>query len=83
MVEKFNDGDKSIIGSSYCRQRHIVCRLSLAVLRRRPGLDHRIGRRLARVRRYIQICELRQQPTKKRTDRRVQRQVPQHANSQR
>ena len=58
VVEEFNDGYKSIIGSVFLST---AAHRSPPVAGRaqpNPGLDHRIARRLARVRLYMRIGKL-------------------------
>ena len=83
VVCEFDDDFQRIMGSSFCDQPELLRRLSQVISQRHPGLDQRIARRLARVRMFMRVGELRQQLKRQRDDRRASRQVRQHVTSQR
>ncbi|KAF0288011.1 Transposable element P transposase [Amphibalanus amphitrite] len=83
VVCEFDDDFQRIMGSSFCDQPGLLRRLSQVISQRHPGLDQRIARRLARVRMFMRVGELRQQLKRQRDDRRANRQVRQHVTSQR
>ncbi|KAF0314365.1 Transposable element P transposase [Amphibalanus amphitrite] len=83
VVCEFDDDFQRIMGSSFCDQPGLLRRLSQVISQRHPGLDQRIARRLARVRMFMRVGELRQQLKRQQDDRRASRQVRQHVTSQR
>ena len=83
VVEQFDADFFSIMGPTFDKKPGIVKRLMDGIIRRHPGLDIRIARRLARIRLHIRVTWLRQSLAKDRSDRRAAKQLRQHATSHR
>ena len=79
VVDEF---EGEFMGSTFSREPGIVQRLSQGISHRHPGLHRLVANRLARVRTYMRVTQLRQELTNRRADRRAKKQLYQHASSQ-